>query len=226
MTNHDFITLGKNAIDLTNCIFHKLTVIGPIGRSSDRKILWLCRCDCGNLVSVRSKSLINKETRSCGCLRSTSAIKTHTSHGMSHDLLYGIWKSMIRRCTIPQCNNYPDYGGRGISVCSEWFMDIHAFISYVSSLSFFGMSGRTLDRINNDGNYEPGNVRWATAKEQARNTRRNRILTFNGATKSVVSWSEELEIPVGRLYYRLFSGWTVERTLTTSVDLSKVRHKR
>jgi hypothetical protein len=165
-----YITLAKNARQYAGKRFGRLVALGPVGKNPFHGgIVWQCRCDCGNTVNVAAGNLGNGTTKSCGCLRSSN--KSCVTHGMSRSPIYKTWQSRNRRCTNPKNPRYSDYGGRGISVCAEWAESFEAFYSHVSALPFFGVKGRTLDRIDNDGNYEPGNVRWATKSEQRRNSR-------------------------------------------------------
>lgn len=158
--------------------FERLTVIKEVGRTKNRNVLWLCKCDCGNEKIVSSNDLIQKETRSCGCLQTETRInngKSRTQHGYSETRIYHIWEGMIERCNNPNASNYKYYGGRipPITVCDRW--DIAKGGSFENFYKDVGdpPKGKSLDRINNDGNYEPNNWRWATAKEQANNRRNN-----------------------------------------------------
>ena len=158
-----------NLIDLTGKRFGKLTVIERTQNDLSYGSKWLCRCDCGNTVVVLSNNLRRGNTRSCGCLK----LDLQTKHGKWGSKVYKAWDNMRERCvsSAPRYEKY--YGARGISVCDEWMESFDAFYEYVSALPHFGENGRSLDRINNDGNYEPGNVRWATASEQMRNRRKH-----------------------------------------------------
>lgn len=133
--------------------------------------LWLFRCDCGNEPSLRIKSVRIGHTKSCGCLHSEGVAARNTTHGLSR--AYGsefrIWKGMRARCSNPRHNDFKLYGGRGISVCDRW-SDFAAFVEDMGPRP----AGLSIDRINVNGNYEPGNCRWATAKEQANNKRNSR----------------------------------------------------
>lgn len=124
---------------------------------------------------------------------------------------------MISRCTNPNTAVYANYGGRGIEVCSEWKESFKAYHDYVTQLSDYGTSGYTLDRIDNDGNYEPGNVRWASPADQTRNSRHSRLITHDGRTQCLRDWANELGIGESVIDSRIRRGWTIERALTTPV---------
>ena len=163
--------MNKLPYDIVGERFGRLTVIDRTVNSPDGKAQFKCQCDCGNIVTVRARNLRCGLTRSCGCLFQINHFKTHEQ---SKNPLYGVWQGMKQRCYNSRKNSFKNYGGRGITVYEEWRDDFQAFYDYVSKLEHFGEPGRTLDRINNDGNYEPGNVRWATRKEQNNNKRNNR----------------------------------------------------
>jgi len=123
------------------------------------------KCHCGKIFNKRISSIKSGHTKGCGC--------DHVKHGLSDTEEYSLWKRIKRRCFRKTCNKYPDYGGRGITLYKPWVNDPVTFIYYISSLPGYREKNLTLDRINNDSNYEPGNLRWATAKEQANNKRNN-----------------------------------------------------
>ncbi len=152
--------------------FGRLTLLSDIGRSDDGSVLWRCRCDCGTEKVVKAYRLRNGNTRSCGCLQAESRTISNTKHGHSvsnetRSTTYNSWASMLNRCRNKNYHRYKDYGGRGISVCDRW----NKFDAFLSDMGERPL-GTTLDRLNNDGNYEPGNCRWATQHEQ-QNNRRN-----------------------------------------------------
>lgn len=120
--------------------------------------------------------MIRGNVKSCGCLAKENLLK----HGLSQNSTYHIWKDIKQRCYNPNNKQFKDYGGRGIKLCDEWLNNPVAFINYVSQLEHYGEKGYTLDRINVNGNYEPNNLRWATAKEQRRNRRDNHIVEYKG----------------------------------------------
>lgn len=136
----------------------------------------------------------------------------HLKHGMGHSRIYFIWKSMKQRCHNKNSSNYERYGGRGIKVCDEWRNDFQNFYNW--SIQNGYSDDLTIDRINNDGNYDPSNCRWATAKEQSNNKRNNKHYECNGETHTLGEWGSILGISSATIWARLKRGWSVEKTLT------------
>jgi len=207
----------SNVRDLKGQRFGRLVVLYDTGeRSSNGQVIWRCRCNCRAEVDVRSDHLTSGATRSCGCYNRERVAERRTVHGMTRNKkaspIYKAWASMLQRCENPNDKRYKDYGGRGITVCDEWH-DPVVFIDW--ALANGWEEGLTLDRIDNNGNYEPGNCRWATRKEQAQNKRNNRFITFNGKTQCLADWSRETGITRDALWQRIYhSHWPIERALT------------
>lgn len=206
-------------IDLAGRRFGNLTVL-KIGCKSGVKnrISWLCRCDCGAATSVIGENLRYGHTLSCGCARIESRIVSKTTHGATRGSRrtpeYNTWRSLKDRCCNPKDSGFRYYGGRGIKICMRW-------ASYANFLSDMGKKPtpkHSIDRKNNDGNYCPENCRWATSKQQTRNYRRNRKLTFNERTQSLTEWCEELGLPPKSVHSRIVRfGWTTHEALTTPI---------
>lgn len=204
-------------VDITGMRFGRLTVIDYHHTNADKYACWRCRCDCGKVVVVPGKSLRTGNTKSCGCLSIDAAteriVSFNTTHGSTQTRLFRTWTNIKTRCENPNAINYKDYGGRGIKVCDEWqkfepFCDWALANGYADNLS--------IDRIDNNGNYEPLNCRWATDKEQANNRRSNRVIEFNGEKKNLKQWAETLGISGGALGRRFQSpNFTLESALTT-----------
>jgi len=159
-----------------------------------------CQCKCGKSKWVTASALNLGYSKSCGCFR----FEAPTKHGESRTRLYRLWYSMIARCEDPRATGYKNYGGRGIKVCEKWKNDCLAFKSDMPTRPSIKHS---LDRFpNKDGNYEPGNVRWATRTQQGRNRRTNRCVTALGKTLCLAEWVEKTGITRGVLKYRLSKG--------------------
>lgn len=183
------------------------------------RVTWHCRCDCGNKIDVRGGDLASGRTTSCGCYKRERSAEAHTVHGMNRQgerhPVYRVWAAMLTRCENSNFSAYKNYGARGIKVCDEWH-DAKVFIDW--ALANGWQKGLTLDRINNGGNYEPDNCRWATRKENNRNKRNNRLITFDGKTQTMVEWADELNIPYYTLKHRISTyHWSIERALTEPI---------
>jgi hypothetical protein len=166
---------------------------------------WTCACDCGGHTVACGAGLRSGKWRSCGCLCAEAAAARLTVHGGYRDAEYASWESMIARCYNPRRPGYKNWGGRGITVCDRWRASYADFLADVGRRP--GLS-HSIDRIDNDKGYEPGNVRWATRGEQLRNTRRTRLLASNGDIACIADWSKRLGISKSGIRNRLRRGWT------------------
>lgn len=183
--------------------------------SKDNRYSCLCLCDCGNTKLIRSSALTRGHTRSCGCLQREVVRQRNTSHGESRSSEYSIWAGMKARCYNPKATYYENYGGRGISVCEHW---LHSFENFLSDMGKRPSPKHTIDRIDNDKNYEPTNCQWITRAEQNRNQRSNIKITYQGETKNLSEWSKITGISFSGLKQRLFVlHWPIEKSLTTPV---------
>lgn len=165
---------------------------------------WLCQCDCGKQCIRTQTSLVSNKSFSCGCLKRQRR-KTHGCAGRS---IYKIWLGMKARCLNPNFHAYPNYGGRGISICERWMNFEH----FLEDMGDRPSLKHTLDRVDNNGSYCKENCRWATRVEQSRNTRKNHNIKFNGITKCLKDWQRETGIT--SIGVRLQNGWTIEEALT------------
>jgi hypothetical protein len=201
-------------IDLAGQRFGRLTVLQR-GQNKGKVLAWLCRCDCGNEWEVITASLRNNSTRSCGCLASETTARRNMRHGHCGKAEFPVWRAMLWRCTNPKANQWMDYGGRGIEVRFQ------SFESFLAEIGPRPSRKHTVDRIDNEGHYEPGNVRWATKLVQGGYQRSNRLITWGGRTMHLAGWAREVGIAVETLCSRFRAGWSVERALTTPVRLRK-----
>ena len=187
-------------------------------RIRDRRS-WKCLCDCGTEKVITDSDLKTGRVNSCGCLQKELLAARCTKHGHSKNrqrtLTLSTYKGMITRCSNPNVPAYPDYGGRGITICDRWRESFENFLEDMGERT----QGMTLDRIDNDGNYCPKNCRWVTRKEQNRNKRNSVYVTYKGETKNLSEWAEYLGIAYKTLHDRLYRyKWDVHRSFTTPVS--------
>jgi len=214
MAGTDSTVLPSRVKDLTGQVFGRLAVVEYAGLGKRRQAFWLCRCKCGAIVTVVSGDLCRGQTRSCGCLKADLAHARRFKHGLSTTGTYNSWAAMIRRCFDATNDSYPRYGHTGITVCERWLSFEHFF----ADIGHRPSAAHSIERIDGNGNYEPGNCVWATASEQARNRRNNHVITFAGRTLCIAEWSNRTGIHASTLCKRLNDyGWSVERALTTPV---------
>jgi len=201
-------------IDITGQVFGRLTAISFSRKPKGRKfsIVWLCRCECGGETTATVDLLRGGHVRSCGCYQREVAARANTEHGGHGTRLYRIWKNVVQRCTYPGFRDFHLYGGRGIKVCDRWR---HSFAAFREDMGEPPTPKHSIDRIDNDGHYEPGNCRWATRREQNNNTRKNHFVTYAGETLTLSEWSRRTGIRAGLLHARITRpGWPAGRALS------------
>lgn len=213
--------LPKWPHDLTGMFFNMLTVAsyaGHIGRSQ----VWLCTCQCGNSTTVRRNSLIHNQVRSCGCLlqKHRDRNKHKPSPNITKTLEYNSWYSMIERCHNPHYSAYPKYGGVGITVCERWRDSIYNF---VEDMGLRPSKEYSIDRIDNNGNYEPGNCRWASKSEQTQNRNVTRWITYKGKTLCFSDMAKHLGVTAATMRRWFKNGSPSDEKLESLVAMA---HKR
>lgn len=192
----------------------KLTVIeGPIWTQSGSRWIakWRCRCEYGNIKDlfwINSKQV----QKSCGQCFDSDDLRW--KHGLWGTPLYRAWNGMIARCTRPNNPCYKHYGGRGIQVCERWMV----LENFVADMIGAWKPGMSIDRINNDGNYEPSNCRWATQKQQLRNRRNTLKISVNGESKSIPEWSEISGVSSRTISDRIRKGWSANEAVFKKVQ--------
>lgn len=209
--------------DITEQKFNRLTVMKKaesyILPSGGKVGQWLCRCDCGNMVIVKTSHLFSGHTKSCGCYAKEVQIANgkKEKHGLTYSengkvaRIYRIWSQIKTRCFNSNDGHFANYGGRGITICKEWLTDFKAFYDWSMANGY--SDELTIDRINVDGNYEPSNCRWATNAEQNRNKRNTVLVTYEGVSKTLHEWSKITGIGYQTLYYRYKTGKAPEEIL-------------
>lgn len=197
--------------------FNHVTVLS---RNTDKKSkppYYNCVCDCGRFFIRRKDCIYNSKNKTCGmCQRE--------KHNSTHTRLYNIYKNMIARCTKTYANHYEDYGGRGIKVCDEWLESFTNFKNWATDNGY--QENLTIDRIDNNGNYEPNNCRWVSRMEQSSNTRSNHLVTYKNEIKPLAKWCRELNIKVSSVRKRLiYTNNDLEKALSLPDDYH-INHKK
>lgn len=212
---------SSRAIDIAGQRFGRLVAIRFLGsRLHDGSRCYECHCDCGEVLILETNRLRSGNTRSCGCLRREITVDRMTTHGGCRWPEYKVWRVMIQRCELKTSQSYPRYGGRGISVCEQW---MHSFENFISDMGRRSSQNHSIERKDNNGNYEPSNCRWATRKEQNRNTRTNTFLTVGGEARCIAEWAEMRGLKKETVYARIALWWTPERAVNTPVAARYVK---
>ena len=202
--------------DISKQRFGRLIAIRFLSKAPKSHSKWLCQCDCGKQAIVSIDHLSTGHTKSCGCLEIESKRLSLMTHGNTANKYqtpeYTSWRNMLNRCKKDSGRDYIHYKGRGIKVCDRWKESFQNFLSDMGKKPSKGMS---IDRINNNGDYEPGNCRWANQTMQSNNMSTNRLIELNGKRQTVSLWGRELGLNPASIRYRLDIGWSPELALTT-----------
>lgn len=202
--------------------FGRLSFLQDTSKEKTRKALWLC--ECGNKKEIIIQNVKRGKTKSCGCLNSEVVIRKNYKHGFSKkgsvDKFYRAWLHLKERCFREGDSNFHNYGGRGITVCRRWVnfenFKKDMYSSYLKHVKKYGRKNTTIERVDVNGDYEPGNCKWATPEEQANNRRNNHLITFKGETKTLSQFAKEHGLKPGRLRVRLVRDkFSVKKALTT-----------
>lgn len=212
-----FLSLHKNAKDITGKKYGRLLVRGPVERVRYIKggdLLWSCLCDCGEQTIASGGNLRSGHTTSCGCYLSERRGTGNRRHQMSRTAEHNTWCEIRRRCEDVKRENYATHGARGIRVCERW----QTFENFYADMGPRPSNKHTIERINNDGHYEPGNCKWATHHEQGLNRRNNFIVTAFGKTAPLGYFlpitDANSEKAYKRAHERIMRGWDAERAIT------------
>jgi hypothetical protein len=208
---------AHNFVDMTGQRFGRLVALSPVVKSGSKggreRVFWRCKCDCGNGIDVEASALSRGDARSCKCLQREMTSERSKTHGRKRTRAYRIWIHIKTRCLNPNIPGWHLYGGRGITVCPEWVASFEAFHSHMGDPP---TGVHSIDRIENDLGYFPGNCRWATPKQQGRNQRTNVLVEFYGRQVCLSEAAELAGINYGTVYHRIFKhGWSADRALRT-----------
>ncbi len=189
--------------DRTGEVHNHLTIISFDRKEDHKNYWWKCRCVCGTIKSIRYHSLKSNTIKSCGCKRMEVISKANITHGLSKTSEYNIWRGMIKRCIKLNNKNYKDYGAKGITICQRW---LESFENFIEDMGMKPSKEHSIDRIENDGNYEPNNCKWSTDLEQA-NNRSNNIqvidIITNEEYSSISSAARSINMKVKTLHNKL-----------------------
>lgn len=213
--------------DLTGQVFGKLTVIGisrKVQSGKRERYYWKCQCQCGNEKEVRTDCLTSGSIRSCGCLKSEQDainLSAFHRHKLSNTHLWYVYYGLLSRCYNSKNKSYKNYGGRGIEVCEEWRNSFDSFAEWAKKTGY--ADGLQIDRIDNNGNYEPANCRWTTVRLQSRNRRSNIVVSYKGEEMTLIEASERSGLPYDALNARWHRGVRGEELFAELIDPGKKR---
>lgn len=209
--------IGRRSKDHSGKVFGRWKVVDFSHVGTRKEAFWNCVCECGTKRAVKAGSLTSGKSLSCGCYHKERV----TTHGDTGLPTFKSWESMKQRCTNPKAPDYPRYGGRGITICDEWINSYDTFVKDMGQRP----KGRSLDRIDVNGNYEPSNCRWATNRQQQNNKKNSPRLKHNGSIKTVGDWSKESGIPAKVILWRIAHDWDAGKAIYTPVRKKVPRKK-
>ncbi len=201
-------TMAIDRAAARGAVFSRLTVLSLIDGPGRTRVS--ARCECGAERICRADHLLSGRSKSCGCLSREAVSARQSTHRLSKSREYKIWGGMVQRCTNPKVPHFERHGGRGIRVCDRW----REFENFLADMGTRPSPRHSIERTNNDGNYEPGNCVWATAAQQAMNKTTTRLVTINGETNPLSEWRTRIGLSSSAFHSRIKLGWTVERALT------------
>lgn len=195
---------------------HRLTVLYRVADKEPGRPQWFCKCLCGEFCTLSSHALAGG-TQSCGCVQREYAQNRSRTHGRSHTAEYATWAGMKRRCYCETSEDFHHYGGRGITVCDRWF---DSFQNFYEDIGPKPTPKHSIDRIDNNGNYEPSNCRWATQRDQVLNRRPRPLkdsdyLEYQGTRLPISEWAAKLRLRLETIKCRIRAGWTTEQIIET-----------
>jgi hypothetical protein len=205
-------------IDITGKKFHSLTAIEPVGKNASGTVIWKCACDCGVEIETAGGNLRAGRVTSCGCLLRKQRAKNATTHGRTGTKEHKAWTSVIQRCQNQKNPGYSGYGGRGIEVCDRWK---NSFENFLTDMGEAPSKALSIDRIDNDKDYEPSNCKWSTRLEQQSNLRSNIYFAHDGLKLHLSEWARRLSISIKTVGTRRARGWSIEEALFTPVAHKK-----
>jgi hypothetical protein len=216
MANYSLVHSVRVCTEFTPETFGRLTTMGPgfmlpVGSKGRSRKHQVCQCACGTIQSYGMSNLIKGDTKSCGCLQKEITVARSVTHGMTKTAEYKSWQKMRSRCDDPTNNQYHNYGGRGITYCERW----KKFENFFADMGNKPSRIHSLDRKENNGNYEKSNCRWATPKEQGSNKRNNHLVEIAGKTDTFANWCRYFGLQFSTVKRRIRKGWTPALALST-----------
>lgn len=209
-------SFSHNFIDVSGLTFGSLTALHPERKGNH--VFWRCACRCGGTPLIRVDRLQSRRPGDCACPRRAHGYARRGQYGPE----YRTWMRMNSRCYVVGDNSYDRYGAKGVTVCGEWRRDFLAFLNHIGPKPG---PEYTLDRIYGSRGYEPGNVRWATRKEQQNNLSTNRLISCQGRTRTVAQWADEIGLPYNTVHQRIQDGWPPERAFNEPVAHRSKKHQ-